>query len=158
MLSHVISIPFIGLQSTHTAHQLKPPQSLLLPSRRNTSFPANSYPLKLRKFHNLKDLFSLYALFSNEGLSSQGIFKETVFCSIITWGLLKISSLQLSLKFRFLGSAWTCPCHVTCDPTSYAGYHSSGGTVRGPFSTQFFVVARPFTESKTNVFLCIPTV
>ena len=157
MLSHVISIPFIGLQSTHTALQPKPPQSLLLPCRRYTWFPANSYPLKLRKFHNLKDLFSLYALFSNEGLSSQGILKETVFCSIITWGLLKISSRQWSLKFR-LGCTWTCPCHVTCDPTSYSAYHSPGGTVRGPFSTQFLTVARLFTDSKTNVFLHIPTV
>ena len=157
MLSHEISIPFIGLHSTHTAHQLKPPQSLLLPCRRNTSFPANLYSLKRRKFHNLKDLFSLYVLFPNNGLSSQGSSKETVFYSIITWGLLKISSLQWSLKFR-LGAAWTCPCHVTCDPTSYSGYYSPGGTVRGPFSTQFFTVARPFTDSKTNVFLYIPTV
>ena len=49
MLSHVISIPFIALHSTHTALQL--PQSPLLPCRRNISFPANSYPLKRWKFH-----------------------------------------------------------------------------------------------------------
>ena len=49
MLSHVISIPFIALRSTHTALQL--PQSPLLPCRRNISFPANSYPLQRRKFH-----------------------------------------------------------------------------------------------------------
>jgi len=50
MLSHVqISIPFIALHSTHTALQL--PQSPLLQCRRNISFPANSYPLKRRKFH-----------------------------------------------------------------------------------------------------------
>ena len=48
MFSHVISIPFIALHSTHTALQL--PQSPLLPCRRNISFPANSYPLKRRKF------------------------------------------------------------------------------------------------------------
>ncbi|CAH3178788.1 unnamed protein product [Porites evermanni] len=40
MLSHVISIPFIVLHSTHTALQL--PQSPLLPCRRNISFLANS--------------------------------------------------------------------------------------------------------------------
>ena len=34
---------FIALHSTHTALQLKPPQSPLLPCRRNISFPANSY-------------------------------------------------------------------------------------------------------------------
>ena len=50
MLSHVISIPFKALHSTHTALQL--PQSPLLPCRRNISFPANSYPLKRRKFHS----------------------------------------------------------------------------------------------------------
>ena len=49
MLSHVISIPYIALHSTHTALQL--PQSPLLPCRRNISFPANSYPLKRWKFH-----------------------------------------------------------------------------------------------------------
>ena len=49
MLSHVISIPFIALHSTHTALQL--PQSPLFPCRRNISFPANSYPLKRWKFH-----------------------------------------------------------------------------------------------------------
>ena len=49
MLSHVISILFIALHSTHTALQL--PQSPLLPCRRNISFPANSYPLKRWKFH-----------------------------------------------------------------------------------------------------------
>ena len=48
MLSHVISIPYIALHSTHTALQL--PQSPLLPCRRNISFPANSYPLKRQKF------------------------------------------------------------------------------------------------------------
>ena len=53
MLSHVISIPFIALHSTHTALQL--PQSPLLPCRRNISFPANSYPLKRRKFHIYRD-------------------------------------------------------------------------------------------------------
>ena len=52
MLSYVISIPyFIALHSTHTALQL--PQSPLLPWRKNISFPANSYPLKGRKFHTL---------------------------------------------------------------------------------------------------------
>ena len=53
MLSDVIDIPLIALHSTHTALQLEPPQSLLLPCRRNISFPANSYPLKRRKFHFL---------------------------------------------------------------------------------------------------------
>ena len=49
MLSHVISIPLIAPYSTYAALQL--PQSPLLPCRRNISFPANSYPLKHRKFH-----------------------------------------------------------------------------------------------------------
>ena len=49
MLSHVRSIPFIALHSTHTALLLL--QSPLLLCRRNISFPANSYPLKRRKFH-----------------------------------------------------------------------------------------------------------
>ena len=53
MLSLVISIPFIALPSTHSALQLKPSQSPLLPCRRNVSFPANSYPLKRRNFHFL---------------------------------------------------------------------------------------------------------
>ena len=53
MLSHVIDIPLIALHSTHTALQLEPSQSLLLPYRRNISFPANSYPFKRRKFHFL---------------------------------------------------------------------------------------------------------
>ena len=47
--SHVISISFIALHSTHTALQL--PQSPLLPCRRNISFSANSCSLKRRKFH-----------------------------------------------------------------------------------------------------------
>ena len=51
MISHVISIHFIAFPSTRTALQLKPPQSPPLPCRRNISFPANSYPLKRRKFH-----------------------------------------------------------------------------------------------------------
>ena len=42
----------IALHSTHTALQL--PQSPMLSCRRNISFPANSYPLKCRKFHNEK--------------------------------------------------------------------------------------------------------
>ena len=55
MLSHVISIPFIALHSIHTVLQLKPPQSPMLPCCRNISFPANSDPLKCRKFHFLAD-------------------------------------------------------------------------------------------------------
>ena len=51
MLSHVLSIPFIALHSTHAQLQLKPPQSPLLPCLRNVSFPVNSYSLKRRKFH-----------------------------------------------------------------------------------------------------------
>ena len=43
MLSHVISIPFIALHSTHAALQLKPPQSPLLPCRTNILFLANLY-------------------------------------------------------------------------------------------------------------------
>ena len=39
----------------HTVLQLKPPQSPMLPCHRNISFPANSYPLKCRKFHFLGD-------------------------------------------------------------------------------------------------------
>jgi len=60
MLSHVISIPyFIALHSTHAALQL--PQSPLLPWRKNISFPANSYPLKRRKFHTLaRGMISVY--------------------------------------------------------------------------------------------------
>ena len=54
-LSHVISIPFMALHSIHTVLQLKPPQSPMLPCHRNISFPANSYPLKCRKFHFLAD-------------------------------------------------------------------------------------------------------
>ena len=45
MLLHVINIPFIAPHSTHAAPQL--------PQSRNISFPANSYPLKRRKFHYL---------------------------------------------------------------------------------------------------------
>ena len=36
---------FIAPHTTHTALQLKPPHSPLLPFRRNISFPADSYPL-----------------------------------------------------------------------------------------------------------------
>ena len=50
-LSHVISIPYIAVHSTHTALQLNLPQSSLLPCRRNISFLANSYSLKRRKIH-----------------------------------------------------------------------------------------------------------
>ena len=53
MLSHVISIPFIAVHSTHTALQLKLPQSPLVQHHRNISFSAYSYPLKRRKFHVL---------------------------------------------------------------------------------------------------------
>ena len=49
MLSHVISIPFTALHSTHAALELKPPQSPLLLCRRNILFLVNSYPLKCRK-------------------------------------------------------------------------------------------------------------
>ena len=47
--SRVISIPSIALHSTHTALQLKPPQSSLF----LISFSANLYPLKRRKFNNI---------------------------------------------------------------------------------------------------------
>ena len=57
MLFHVISIPFMALHSTHTAFQL--PQSPMPPCRRNISFPANSYPLKSRKFHLLNCFYRL---------------------------------------------------------------------------------------------------
>ena len=53
LLSHVISIPFKALHSTHTALQLKPPQSPLFPCGRNISFLPNFYPLKRRKFNNI---------------------------------------------------------------------------------------------------------
>ena len=105
MLSHVISIPFIGLHSTHTVLQLKPPQSLLLPCRRNTSFPANSYALKRRKFHNPKDLFILYVLFPNKGLRSQESWKETVFCSIIVRSIKNFFTTMKS-KIPILGLCW----------------------------------------------------
>ena len=53
LLSHVISIPFIALHSTHTALKLKPPQSPLFPCCRNISFLANLYPLQRWKFNNI---------------------------------------------------------------------------------------------------------
>lgn len=49
MLSHVISIPFTALHSTHAALDLKLPQSPLLLCHRNILFLVNSYPLKCRK-------------------------------------------------------------------------------------------------------------
>ena len=53
LLSHVISIPFKALHSTHTALQLKPLKSPLFPCCRDISFPANLYPLKCRKFNDI---------------------------------------------------------------------------------------------------------
>ena len=81
MLSHVISIPFIALHSTHTALQL--PQSPLLPCRRNISFPANSYPLKRWKFHNSLGAIFFFAVdLTNVSLRKQPTFGDALLVSL----------------------------------------------------------------------------
>ena len=50
IISHVISIPFIALRSTILHFNCPSPHCSR--AARNISFPANSYPLKRRKFHS----------------------------------------------------------------------------------------------------------
>ena len=105
MLSHVISIPFIALHSTHTALQL--PQSPLLPCRRNISFPANSYPLKRRKFHlSLNNFFSIFRYFNFLAKMVGNRFTEIVF---FVWR--PLNSLDGIIPSFAIGCA---DCQPTC--------------------------------------------
>ena len=88
MLSHVINIHSIAPHSTHAALQL--PQSPLLPCRRNISFPANSYPLRRRKFHLL--FIVLLPVISSEGKSSSN---KPKFCSAFVLIVMLANGFQM---------------------------------------------------------------